>query len=610
VNVGFALRELRLTGPGVPDAVVGFADGLNVIAGPSDTGKTYVAQCIDFVLGAGTPPKAIPEAEHYATASVRLWARGEGREYVLARGLTDDTVQLTAPDAESERLRAKHDPKRRDTVSYFLLSQCGLAGRKIRMAAHGATRDLSFRDLALLTLVDEESVIRARSPIFSGQNMSRTPESRVFRLLLTGADDASVIAQEKPEIARSRYNGRAEVLSELVDHTLGELRELDVDDDLSAAERRLAGQTAENEAASSALASAQTAAAPIEGQRRDAWRALRKVESRLNVRRELQTRFELLRQQYRSDLERLAAIAEAGVRLGQLTEERCPVCGSAAEHHQREHALEQPPPADVTRACEAEAVKTTALLRDLEVTLDANATVIEQAATERDARGLELDRVERELRTSLQPRLEQAVRVFRETETRRQAAARVVDLLARQQQLQELLKVARAQRTRPRADGGLMGASAGEAESFVKEVERLLRKWHFPGVDRVTWSEANQDVVISGRPRGSRGKGVRAITRAAFNLALLRLCADEDRPCSGLVLIDSPLVVYREPEAGEEAFPRAVKDAFYSSVAADFRDAQVVVLENDEPPPGLASTANIIMFTGTAVGRSGFIPTA
>ena len=46
-------------------------------------------------------------------------------------------------------------------------------------------------------------------------------------------------------------------------------------------------------------------------------------------RRELQTRFTLLKEQYESDLERLALVEQAGGRLEQLSEERCPVCGAA-----------------------------------------------------------------------------------------------------------------------------------------------------------------------------------------------------------------------------------------------------------------------------------------
>jgi hypothetical protein len=48
-----------------------------------------------------------------------------------------------------------------------------------------------------------------------------------------------------------------------------------------------------------------------------AWKALKTVESKLAVLSELQTRFDLLEQQYESDMRRLETIAEAGFRLNQ-----------------------------------------------------------------------------------------------------------------------------------------------------------------------------------------------------------------------------------------------------------------------------------------------------
>ena len=96
--------------------------------------------------------------------------------------------------------------------------------------------------------------------------------------------------------------------------------------------------------------------------------------------------------------------------------------------------------------------------------------------------------------------------------------------------------------------------------------------------------------------------------RAAFNLGLLRVLTDEERPSPSLVVIDSPLVVYREPDAGEEAFPPAVKQHFYEAVAHDFKDAQVVILENEEPPASVRSDARVEVLTGTASGRRGFFP--
>jgi hypothetical protein len=88
----------------------------------------------------------------------------------------------------------------------------------------------------------------------------------------------------------------------------------------------------------------------------------------------------------------------------------------------------------------------------------------------------------------------------------------------------------------------------------------------------------------------------------------MRHCLDAELPFPGVVVIDSPLVVYREPDPEEGTFPPAVKDYFYKSIAGTFNDAQVLVLENDAPPAALDGQANIIRFTKTASGRYGFIP--
>ncbi len=57
---GFQLRSLRVTGPTLADAEIGFEAGLNVISGPSDTGKSYIVETIDFMLGGATPPAPDP----------------------------------------------------------------------------------------------------------------------------------------------------------------------------------------------------------------------------------------------------------------------------------------------------------------------------------------------------------------------------------------------------------------------------------------------------------------------------------------------------------------------------------------------------------------------
>lgn len=608
MKFGFVLRQLTLTGPGVANAELCFARGLNVIAGPSDTGKTFIAQCIDFAMGSGSAPKEIPQAAQYTSVLLEIESQDARRIFVLERSLRGGDVRLSTQGEADRVLAAKHRADKEDTVSRFLLELSGLDGKKVRTNQQGKTRPLSFRDIAPLVLVEEESVISETSPVLSGQYTTRTAESGVFRLLLTGTDDSSVIAKEEPKVAKGRQEGKAEVLEVLLQRNLEQLAELKIVGSGAEMRDQLARLDAGFDAASAELAVEQSSAASLEERRRSAWTRLRQAESRADVLSELQKRFELLQEQYSSDLRRLDAITEAGVRLGQMKEERCPVCGARAEHHESEHRQERAAPADVAQACKAEAAKTTKLLLDLQTTLASNAAEIERLGVERSARQAELEAAGTELKTLLQPRLQVAVRKVRESQAVRDACRRGLELLDRTQELEGLLAEANAPRKKERADGPSSTVSTGEAEQFSKDVQALLRAWHFPNLDRVTFSEDDQDIVISGRPRGGHGKGVRAITRAAFNLALLRLCAREGRPFPGVVLIDSPLVVYREPDTDEGAFPHDVKDAFYRSLAGDFLDCQVIILENDQPPPDLGGLANCIAFTGTNLGRRGFMP--
>ncbi|MDR9749807.1 hypothetical protein, partial [Paenibacillus taichungensis] len=45
------IRKIMLRGPGKADAFVEFNNGANVLAGESDTGKSYLLSCLNFILG-------------------------------------------------------------------------------------------------------------------------------------------------------------------------------------------------------------------------------------------------------------------------------------------------------------------------------------------------------------------------------------------------------------------------------------------------------------------------------------------------------------------------------------------------------------------------------
>ena len=605
---GFQIRRLTLVGRDMPNAEVQFHQGLNVVSGPSDTGKSFIVQCIDFMLGGKDVPKSIPQAANYETVRLVLNVSADNNEVVLERSIRGGNFKLCRPERADEILIAKHDARNQDSISQYLLSLSGLTGKKVRKNKEGVTREVSFRDLARLILVDEESIISEVSPILTGQHTTGTAESAIFRLLLTGVDDGSLISSEDPKVAKGRQAGKIEMLDLLLNETKARMAEMQLPGDTKSWQDELARIETLYEAAQKELAVEQQSAAHLEGKRRAELNSLRQLESRSGVLRELQRRFALLEQQYLSDLRRLESIAEAGARLGQMTEERCPVCGATADHQEHEHQKAEASPEDVAQSCLAEAAKIRLLIADLHLTRTDNDREIARLDDLSVLTKARVGVVATQLTEMLRPRVELALLRLRESQANRDAYRRALDLHGRASELQWLL--ADLGRATPGKEAKLESARvrSDEAETFSQRVESLLGAWHFPGLDRVTFSEGDQDIVISGRARSSHGKGVRAIAHAAFTIALLKFCLENGKPHPGFVLIDSPLVVYREPDTDEGNFSHDVRDAFYRVIATDFRASQVIIFENEDPPDDLKTSANLIRFTGTSHGRRGFIP--
>ena len=62
---GLRLRYLGFFGPHKKPASVTFGPGLNVLYGASDTGKSFIAETIDFMLGGKPPLSEVTERVGY-----------------------------------------------------------------------------------------------------------------------------------------------------------------------------------------------------------------------------------------------------------------------------------------------------------------------------------------------------------------------------------------------------------------------------------------------------------------------------------------------------------------------------------------------------------------
>ena len=355
---GFQIRALSFHGNGKEPAVVTFGPGLNVIHGASNTGKSFVVEAIDFMLGGKGPLTDIPERVGYDRVMLSIENVTTGEEYTLFRSHEGGAFKLfngsfaeELPEDEGATLADTHNERNTDNLSAWLLDKLGMAGSRIRKNKNNDTVSLSFRNLARLAIVNEEEIIQKRSPLADGNYTADTANFSAFKYLLTGTDDSALVSLRKTTPEETSREAQIDLLDDLIKNYQRQVRDI-------------AGKPAELEEQDEKLGSALEVKAQqlslVEGtfknlsaRRRTFYKRIEEVDNRLTEISTLLERFELLDEHYDSDLQRLKGMEEAGSLFVALGKTNCPICGASPDH---QHADE---------SCDGDIEKVVARVSDL-----------------------------------------------------------------------------------------------------------------------------------------------------------------------------------------------------------------------------------------------------
>lgn len=597
------LDRLGFSGPSKLSEIV-FVPGVNVVCGASDTGKSFLAEAIDFMLG-GSELKDLPEREGYNSVALDQ-SSTDGSSWTLERSISGGDFVLRQGET-SEKLRQSHAHNRTDNLSGFLLEKIGLLGKRIlKSSAKGTTNSLSFRNLARLIIVQEGEIQQKGSPFWGGQYTLKTAELATIKLLLTGIDDSAVISAATDEPDAS---GQLALLEELIADLTSDLA--DIGEGRGELEAQLERLEASVLAYRESVADAQRSLDDLIGRRRTLANRRDGFDARLDEIGELEARFRLLAEHYRVDLARLRAIQESGSLFAYVERVACPLCGANPEAQHVDEDCDGNV-ANVVQAATAEIGKIEQLARELDATM---ADLIDERgrlAVFRTSVDQAFAAVDDQIRRVTAPEVEAARSAFTdivEARAKVKSSIAVFDRLERLEQRRADLVDA------PIDTGGktsvAIGFSEAIAHQFSLKLEQILKAWNFPGECRVHYDKDASDFVIDGKPRGSRGKGLRAITHAAVSIALLEYCQEHELPHPGFLLLDSPLLAYFKPEGDEDAALQGtdLKERFYAYLKAHHgRNSQVVVIENQHPPESEADGLAITVFTrNPADGRYGLL---
>lgn len=611
------VREILLTGKGLPDASVKFGPGPNVIAGESDTGKSYLLHCLDYIFGADELKKRVPQADSYE----KLWVEFQNStgEYLsLVRSLSGGDLaahhcRISLIDGSGAVVvNRRHGTSKAADVTSVLFPFAGIPEALLRKNNDGKTQRLTIRTFLPVLIVDEVSVIEEQSPVLGRPGFDETARKRMFAYLLSGKDDSSVIATEKQTIVAARLDAQVALINDL----LGPL------------EQRLQSSTTDKaedtiNKVDDAFSRVSDELLAIENERlilmqdRDVAADIRvKAETQVQAIDQLLTRYQLLNEHYTSDLSRLDFVSEGAHFFDGLQEIACPLCGQTMDEEHSHQAAQSSE--SIYAAARAEAAKILAQRRDLEDAITSLKRRRDAREAERSEAHAAIQAAEQSLASIIQPAIANGT-----TQLRSLTARRVQLETARYDTEQlESLRSRKAQIEQTTAKGSRGKKQWEELPSkslmaLCKEIEAVLKEWRWDGEGRVEFDEKAYDIKVDGQARQSHGKGVRAVLYSAFVIALVRYCQREGLPHPGLVVIDSPLTSYKKRgtnvKGADTSVSQGVEAAFWKSLISISSDVQVVIVENKEPPADVARDVHYEWFAGDEAGpgdRIGFIPEA
>lgn len=593
------LISLAATGPNKPEARVNFRDPAMLVRGPSDTGKSYIRDCLWYLLGGDKVPKKIPEASGYDQLTLEIETDNGIYEVRRAHAGGDASLVKVGVSESGEAVREVLD----EDIGNFLVVHAGAAGKQLlrSRSKRGVVTGGDLRHWFLLsqpTMISEEAT--------AGQVANATQRTAAFHMFLTGTDD-SAIELVKTSKELERIAGQIFGVEEALRRVRADLPDDQTKDDIADALERvdiaLGAMSAHYETRASTLKNIRSNILKNNAE-------LQAAQQERNHSISMIERFELLNEKYKSDSERLGATWEGVAMFQALEEVPCPLCGTAVEEQIDPLQLRQDAQNSYRKALKAELEKIVVLRQGLYGAL----------ARERE-RAARLDRVVQDKRAELSEL--EATESARVNETRYEFSGDPKSLAVRRSELSELLakfdeqtqleaqleRLTKAKKQKKVPLSRNVGDAATEVAAYAKG---YLNAWGFTSIQSVILDADTCDLVLDGRARLDFGAGKRAIFLAALTIAVMEHAVKKGFPHLGFVVIDSPLKSYADPKSKEQRDVEAstVTDRFYAWLAKWNGPGQLVILENQDIKEESKVLLTPLEFVGEGDddGRSGFYP--
>lgn len=590
--MSFYIEKIIVTGSGKTDSIIELSNGVNIIYGPSNTGKTYIVKCIDYMFGSEREPIDISTGYQY----IKIIVRTQCGTITMSRKIGENKIEVSSNDnnVPSGKYATKASRTNYDkTINSVWLSLIGINDLHLVISNENYKKQiLSWRTFSHMFMLTETKIISEYSAILSGRDTSNTAVIASLIFLLSGQDFAETETKDTKEIKEAKKNAvKAYInkelfrLSERNQELLAQLKENPNIDIAVEIEKIMAEISTNEKRINSSIEENQKILAQLYEKNENL--------SECNV---LLNRYDELTTQYDADLKRLNFIVDGEANLNASFLTHCPFCDGEVVVKKNQNYID---------AAKSDYKKIKLQARDLESAskeLRSEKLSLEQEIGTLMAKKKSIEElIEKELKPQVF-NLKEKLSAYK-------------DAIECQKEI-DILKKLSEQKTADMIENDTDEESELKFKvkehldySFINElsngIKSFLENCNYDNLLSVIFDKADMDIVINGKKKSSNGKGYNAYFNSVVAIVLSRYMESKAKYSPDFLVLDSPILSLKEKETKKPS--ETMRNTLFENIVDNQKGIQTIVIENEIPEINYKD-ANIIHFTKEKNnGRYGFL---
>lgn len=569
----FYISSIGASGPGVDTSEVELQNGVNIIHGPSNTGKSMVLDCIDYMLGASDAPLN-PVDTKYDTVFMQL-TNSKGEKLTFTRKIKTDNgsgkgdskihIDSTYPAIPT----GDYTTSSQGTFNEEILKLLGVDQKvQIIRTQDGKPQALTLRSFLHQFFLKEDKIFTKGTILDNPKHSAITSSLTALMYLIDergtveGDYESSQIKKAKKKAVTDYISEKFKLL-ESRNKELNDLLELAPGEDPESRMQEIMQE----------ISQTQQSIYAADRESRELMANILRESEKLQEARFLQDRYSMLQSQYESDIERLEFIVDGESNSQEGYVDTCPFCSHEIDETAKRKSY--------AKAAAAELRKVSSQLRDL---LETQAEIDEQISeheTNLDRLRSKHNGTQNLINGSLKPHMDEL--------------SEMLDRYRRISQLKTELEVNQSMYEVFNLDYNYEEAKETKADKYDAKakfdedvfarlsvaVSDAIKACGYPNFKFASLSRKDYDITVNNKDKRDEGKGYRAFLNTVFAFTLMKFLEEEALHPPMMLFLDSPILSLMEAE--DEAASDKMKNGLFQHLIDNTGSCQVVIAENEIP---------------------------